>query len=238
MQLRWHFSERDATRLRSFVASQSSKRLVLERQRRNVDRKDIDISASSTWRVLVGCLTTSQQPSGDNSKVARFLGTDNPVLDLEACSKAKRLAKTASRSLSAAGLRRNIIIGEQLAQAVENFNGPTWRELQDSMKSLVSHTTLAKERDSASLFRSTFSGIGPKQSRNLIQWIGLSRYVVPLDSRFTRHLHEIDFPVPASAATLQDETYYRFVEDGIQHVAKEAGVYPCIYDACVFASFE
>ena len=238
MELHWHFSERDTSRLATFVSSQSGKRLVLERQRRNVHRKGIDLSDASTWRVLVGCLATTQQPSGDNSKVARFLDSDSPVLDLKACSKTPNLAKSASRALSAAGLRRNVVIGEQLQLAIESFSGAAWRTLQLSLENLVSHTTLAKERESANLFRQTFKGIGPKQSRNLIQWIGLSRYVVPLDSRFTKHLTQIGFPIPVSASTLQDEAYYRFVEDGIQHISKAAAVYPCIYDACVFASFE
>ena len=153
-------------------------------------------------------------------------------------SQASGLSKTASRVLSAAGLRRNVIIGEQLEVAIDSFSGSKWSELHRSLKAIVSATSLSKERETAALFSATFNGIGPKQSRNLIQWIGLSRYVVPLDSRFTRHLKAIGFPVPVSAPALQDEACYRFIEDGVQQLAKTAGVYPCVYDASVFASFE
>ena len=238
MDLHWEFTDHDVERLSTFVRAQSAKRLVVERKRRNVDRKDIDTSDAATWCVLVGCLVTTQQPSGDNSNVARFLASESAVLDLKACRANQNLAKTASTALSTAGLRRNLIIGEQLAHAVQFFSGKNWQALHDSLKTLVSHTTLNKERQTASRFRETFRGLGPKQSRNLIQWIGLSRYVIPLDSRFSRHLKEINFPIPVSAATLQDENYYRFVEDGIQQLARAASVYPCMYDACVFASFE
>jgi hypothetical protein len=68
--------------------------------------------------------------------------------------------------------------------------------------------------------------------------MGLSKYEIPLDSRMVKVLRELQFPVPLSAVALADEDYYCFIEDGIQNLMAEIGVYPCVFDACAFASFE
>lgn len=68
--------------------------------------------------------------------------------------------------------------------------------------------------------------------------MGLSKYEIPLDSRMVKVLKALEFPVPLSAKALADESYYCFIEDGIQQLMAEIDVYPCVFDACAFASFE
>ena len=68
--------------------------------------------------------------------------------------------------------------------------------------------------------------------------MGLSKYEIPLDSRMVKVLKVLEFPVPLSATALADESYYCFIEDGIQQLMKAIGVHPCVFDACAFASFE
>jgi len=77
-----------------------------------------------------------------------------------------------------------------------------------------------------------------KQSRNFIQWLGFSKYEIPLDSRIVKVLRSMDFPVPLSPKALADEEYYCFIEDVIQVVMQEVGEYPCVFDACAFASLQ
>ena len=57
-------------------------------------------------------------------------------------------------------------------------------------------------------------------------------------SRIIKVLRELKFPVPLSSTALADEAYYCFVEDGIQEIMSRIGVFPCVFDACAFASFE
>jgi hypothetical protein len=78
-----------------------------------------------------------------------------------------------------------------------------------------------------------FEGIGPKQSRNLWQWLGLTRYEIPLDSRVTRWINKhLSFRVETAA--LADPAYYEMMLDHIQTLCKRAGVLPCVFDAAAF----
>ena len=79
-----------------------------------------------------------------------------------------------------------------------------------------------------------FLGFGLKQSRNVLQSLGLTRYEIPIESRLTDWLNEVGFPVRSSAGALQDAKYYRFISDGIHMPCERSGVIPCI-DAAVFA---
>src|SRR5262249_34104697 len=81
-----------------------------------------------------------------------------------------------------------------------------------------------------------FAGFGPKQSRNLLQCLGLTRYEIPIDSRITEWLNEFGFPVHLSAPVLGDRAYYCFVMDGVRELCKVSDVLPCILDAAIFAS--
>ena len=80
-----------------------------------------------------------------------------------------------------------------------------------------------------------FLGFAPKQSRNLLQSLGLTRYEIPIDSRLTDWLNDVGFPVRLTATALVDDNYYRFISNGIQTLCERSGVLPCIFDAAVFA---
>jgi len=238
LQLTWFFSEDDAVARKGFVAAHAKHALVLDRARLNVRRQGIDITAATAWKVFIGCLVTTQQRSGTGSTVSRFLDSGTTILNLRKLLESKSIEMLARHELSKAGLRRNEIIADQISSAVDYFGGKKWKTVSESLESILTYPTLRKERKVAAFLSGTFKGLGPKQSRNFIQWIGLSRYAVPLDSRFSKHLREISFPVPVAATALQDEGYYCFIEDGVQKLAELAECYPCMYDASVFASFE
>ena len=81
-------------------------------------------------------------------------------------------------------------------------------------------------------------GFGPKQSRNLWQTLGLTRFEIPIDSRITKWFNRFGFPLKLSANALSDPNYYDFVMDGIQEVCDASSVYPCVLDAAIFADFD
>lgn len=82
------------------------------------------------------------------------------------------------------------------------------------------------------------SGFGPKQSRNLLQWLGLTRHEIPIDSRVMSWLNDNGFPLPMSSRLLLYNDYYEFVENGIHELCRLCNVFPCVFDAAVFASFD
>ena len=81
-------------------------------------------------------------------------------------------------------------------------------------------------------------GFGPKQARNLLQALGLTRYEIPLDSRITKWLNEFGFPMTLSSSALGDSGYYELVLDGIQELCRHSDGYPCVLDAVIFTSFD
>jgi hypothetical protein len=106
------------------------------------------------------------------------------------------------------------------------------------VNSLIRPVEPEAESEVAEYLDDRFKGLGPKQSRNLLQGLGLTRYEIPIDSRITKWLNKFGFPFHLSASALTDRHYYRVVSDGIQHVCEAAGVMPCIFDAAVFASYD
>jgi thermostable 8-oxoguanine DNA glycosylase len=106
------------------------------------------------------------------------------------------------------------------------------------LERLRRHEHIAEEREVANFIDDTFWGFGPKQSRNLLQMLGLTRYVIPIDSRVLKWIKDIGFPVPSSSGLLGYRDYFEFIEDALNELCHRAGVYPCILDAAVFGSFD
>jgi hypothetical protein len=90
-----------------------------------------------------------------------------------------------------------------------------------------------RERDAAHFAAINLDGIGPKQSRNLWQWLGLTRYEVPLDSRVVGWINR-NLSIQVDAEKLSDDRYYERVVDYLQDACDRAGVLPCVFDAAAF----
>ena len=77
-----------------------------------------------------------------------------------------------------------------------------------------------------------FDGLGPKQSRNLWQWLGLTRYETPLDSRVTDWINN-NLSVRVDKSKLLRSKHYEAVLDYIQALCEKAKVLPCIFDGSI-----
>lgn len=82
----------------------------------------------------------------------------------------------------------------------------------------------------------TLKGIGLKQSRNLLQSLGATRYEIPIDSRITGWLNRIGCSPKIGSTALGDHAFYDLAMDGLVEICDRAGVFPCLFDAAVFAS--
>lgn len=242
MEYMWVIEQGHKKTYSSFVEEYLDHPFVKNRISRNISRNNTNIKKSDFWRSFVGCLLTSQQKSGAGTPLSEFMNKKgNKILDIQYCLDEPYLLDIASNAISESGLRFSNNIAGWLVEAVAFIKDGGWDETKSNLESISSYTTKKKERLVVDFLsnKDHFKGLGPKQSRNLIQAMGLSRYEIPLDSRMMKVLKDVlDFPVPLSSSALSDEDYYRFVEDGIQLILKEIDVYPCVFDACVFASFE
>jgi thermostable 8-oxoguanine DNA glycosylase len=104
--------------------------------------------------------------------------------------------------------------------------------------SLKNDDSQTNERQHARILANKLIGFGPKQSRNFIQTLGLSKYEIPIDSRIIKWLNAFGFPLKISSIVLQDAYFYEYILDVIRELCDRAEIYPCMLDAVIFASFD
>jgi len=243
MRIKITFSQHDVARVRDVVASMAAHPMVIERRERNVNRGGVDLAHATIWERHVGCLLTTQQKSSEDSAVQRFIRSHSPLLSLSECEKSGDIARLANSELSAfGGIRRTTVIPKHIAHNFRRLRAGGWSEL-DALLSPLGNAPGSKEaeRVCATGVDGLLEGFGPKQSRNLIQWLGLTQHEIPIDSRILRWLRKLgnsESLALLSSAALGKSEYYCCVMDTIQELCTEAGVLPCMFDASVFASFE
>lgn len=240
----WTVSDDSIEAWRQLVAANRGKDLPTRRRKLNVQRKGIDLSKEVIWRRLIGCQVTTQQPSGPTSRVKRFLESSSPLLQLREARKATSLQRFVQEELSRAGLRRGNVIGTHLHSTLQRLEGGEWAILIGHLETIRNYPTVHKERTVVRYLCSKddgreekrYPGLGQKQSRNFIQWLGLSRYEIPLDSRVLKTLKGLGANFVPNGSALVDEAVYLFVQDLLHMIAARLDIYPCELDACVFAS--
>lgn len=235
MDIQWLISADDVTRVKVLVESQSNNALVRSRQERNLATAKPEVTRESFWRAMVSMRLTTRQKSGPDSHVARFIRRNPFSLTYEAIHRAQRAEDFIANTLKAAGgIRFSDKIANELAHNFGILEEGEWASTLEQCNRLTSLVSREVEIDVANYVQDRFLGFGPKQARNLLQSLGLTRHEIPIDSRVTDWLNDFGFPVRLSAAALSDSNYYRFVSDGIQVLCEKCGVVPCIFDAAVF----
>ncbi len=188
---------------------------------------------------MVGCLLTTQQRSGPKSNVTRFLNIKPFPLSLRRCKNSKDINLLVISELQkSGGIRRTNKIADEIRTNITFLDSSFWSKMLVYLNRLMHEDNPALEREAAQLIAKNLKGFGPKQSRNLLQGMGLTKYEIPIDSRITKWLNEFGFPIELSASSLSDEPYYSFVSDGIQELCKKANIFPCILDASIFSTFD
>lgn len=239
MEINWTFAQHDIDSVRSIVNQYSSHPMVNDRVARNLADVRPPVARDRFWRAMVASLLTTQQRSGPDSAVARFINTKPFPLGYEMSLGRKQPRKYFADVLSRfGGIRRYDRIAEELTEDLTRLEGGLWGEIATVTETLRSSFNRPTEVAASDFIDEKLVGFGPKQARNLLQGLGLTRYEIPIDSRITRWLNDLGFPLHLSAAGLADRDYYKFVMEGVFQLCQASGVYPCIFDAAVFSSFD
>jgi len=239
MKLLWEFDPQDIARVRDFYEKHCEEPLVKSRISANLRTDKPRTSKGEFWDHMVGCLLSTQQRSGPESPVTKFILTKPSPLNYSICAKQDDLADFARAVLTDfGGLRRSTIIGKELAANMSFLRDGGWEPTLRHLDDLRTSSSPETEKRVAAFVDDNFKGFGPKQSRNLLQGLGLSRFEIPIDSRITKWLNAIGFPVKLTANALQDRNYYNFVSDGFQKLCEACDVMPCVLDAAIFSSFD
>ncbi len=234
-------SNGDIVAVRSLIERSKDTDFFRDRRVRNVAPPPPNFSRADFWRVLVGCLLTTQQRSTKGSAVDRFLNIDTFPLALNACEKQASVQTFVSKTLeSFGGIRRGVTISNQAEENWKRLGGGLWKEAEEWFEKLrqqrlrePQNKDRLLEREAAHWADKSFAGLGPKQSRNLWQWLGLTRYEIPLDSRVTNWVNN-NVSSKIEAKRLGQLKYYESALDCLQAICEEADALPCELDAAAF----
>lgn len=237
MNINWNISQSDIDKVKKVIA-ENENAFLQARQSRNVEKQNIVIDKDRIIKTMIMCLLTSQQRSGPNSAVGQFLRLDPFPLTIEKLTAIDNVEEFIKVTLQQNGLTRYVNrISSFFASNYRKIVERNWTVIND-LEVLKTSDPKIKERNIADNLAYDFNGFGPKQSRNFLQELGLTKYEIPIDSRITTWLNDFGFPVALTSSPLGDKGYYHFVSDGIQALCEKAEIYPCILDAAIFSSFD
>jgi N-glycosylase/DNA lyase len=239
MKLLWEIEDRDVARVRAFYSEHENNEFVVSRRRINVEGNPPKFSRPAFWKAMVSCLLTTQQRAGPNSAVSRFSGTRTFSLNYGRCRQQPNLERFARKTLvEFGGIRRSNRLAEEIQYNFTWLEDGGWDEIRESIARLKRNRSQKAEARAADFIDDSLKGFGPKQSRNLLQGLGLTRHEIPIDSRITKWLNEFGFPIVLSTTALADRNYYGFVADGFHSLCKACDIYPCLLDAAIFSSYD
>jgi hypothetical protein len=235
----WQIEPEDIAKVKDLFERHKSDPLVVRRIARNLSEDKQSVTKDFFWHLMIACLVTTQQRSGPVSAVNRFVSTNPFLLRHDLCQGQAELDLFVKTVLSDfGGLRRSTTIGREVKANFIYLESGGWEVTSQVLERVRLHPNVTTERYAAQFMDEHFQEFGPKQSRNLLQGLGLSRFEIPIDSRITKWLNRFGFPVKLNASALGDRNYYEFVSDGFQQLAEACGIFPCVLDAAIFASFD
>lgn len=238
MNIIFQVDESDIHRVESFYEIQKGSAFVRNRIKRNIMGEIAPYTKELFWQAMICCLITTQQRSGPNSAVTKFICTDPFPLPYCKDFGTGSMSEFVANEISKYGLRRGNTIGEEVKANHQWLEEGGWQIIDKMIEKLKKYKNKETERESAAVIIDHLKGFGPKQSRNLLQSLGLTRYEIPVDSRIIKWLNEFGFPLKLTSTALADREYFNLVLDGFQKICEACDIYPCVLDAAIFASFD
>jgi hypothetical protein len=231
----WTIDNTVLENIRKVIIDNIDSKLAKERKSKNIEKKGIDLSKNNVWKILVGCEITSRQKSGENSPTDQLLKSGSKLFDFNYC---KNNHNFIIEELKKFNLRRYNTIAEWLILIIKEWELGEWDILQKKLTLLKKDHSKEDEKQIIDYLRSgKYKGLGLKQSRNFLQWLGLSIYEIPIDSRVIKVLENCGCNFIPGPKALQDDATYEYLENGLQMISEELQILPCELDACFFHEF-
>jgi len=251
-QVKWTFSDKEIDDVLEIISDQEDDPFVQKRREQNVNRAEIEITPEQFWNAHLAALLTSQQRSGPDSHVSKFLKNKIETVGLDQCRNVDDVSGFVSETLEEhGGIRYYNNIGDACETNLERLDSGGRDELWSELELLIEARTRepkagdsGTEREAATYLSERLAGdglhrVGSKQARNILQILGLTRFEIPLDSRITKWLNaNFDLPYHVSGSGLSTPEYYHFIMDIVQDGCSTADVLPCVFDAAVFSSYD
>jgi hypothetical protein len=234
----------DAEIIKTFTRQQEGRLFVQKRFRENVEPKEVNQARDFIWFAHVGCLLTTQQKSGPGTPVTRFLNLRPFPIRLEDCLKGDIEEISRKELKNFRGIRFINKIPKQIKANANWLEDGGWELLENEFARLRAQRIrpavsgdFKAERNASRLVSANLGGFGPKQSRNFVQWLGYTRFEIPIDSKIKNWVNgNLSFKIDEKL--LSNWRYYETILDQIRGLCEQADVIPCMFDAAVFASGE
>jgi hypothetical protein len=244
MQWSVEIVQADIQAIQELIKKQDNHPVVKDRHVRNVLQPPLPVDEEMIWHSIIMCLITTQNKSGSGSAVDKFLNQRPFPLSLHKLRTLPDVDPYIEQVLSKIRIRRWKISTKCAQYNFQVLEQGGWQKVIDYQRELLSQRSQEPgsyhyklEREATHAVQEILKGLGPKQSRNFWQYLGLTRYEIPLDSRVLRWIKvNLGFYVPSSG--LSEEQFYSQVMDVIRELCLEAEILPCILDAAIFSSFE
>ncbi len=239
MKVTIEIEENDIQAIKKIIQDESNNDFVKDRI--NIINKP-KTSSEDFWHAIITGLLSSQQKSGPDSPVSKILHKKPFEFSLSILSSKKNIQSYVLSVLSSyKGIRFSNRISKFAAENYLIFNQEK-EQIKEKINRIVTSTEdkrASLEKDFCLFLIEKFNGIGPKQSRNILQSIGLSKYEIPIDSRIIKWIKKfMHYELPLDAKLFSSEDYYSFTLKIIQDMCKKTDIIPAIFDACVFSSFD
>ena len=204
----WTIDNTVLENIRKVIIDNIDSKLAKERKSKNIEKKGIDLSKNNVWKILVGCEITSRQKSGENSPTDQLLKSGSKLFDFNYC---KNNHNFIIDELKKFNLRRYNTIAEWLILIIKEWELGEWDILQKKLTLLKKDHSKEDEKQVIDYLRSgKYKGLGLKQSRNFLQWLGLSIYEIPIDSRVIKVLENCGCNFVPGPKALQDDATYEY----------------------------
>ncbi len=240
MKIDWQVDPRDVDRIQKFVNEYLDDGFVRNRISRNLADTKQKVGKEEFWKKMISARLTTRQKSSPDSPVPQFIRTEPFPLRYEVVKKQQSVEDFIVRTLTAHGgiLDYNKIGNEMNSNFHELEQEGQWEETLNQVNKLLISDDKMLERQIAKYVDDLLTGFGPKQSRNLLQSLGLTRYEIPIDTRVIKFLNKFGFPFELNKPDLSNPVFYECVLDGIQVLCAASNIYPCVLDAAMFVSFD
>lgn len=243
MAIQWNITPNEVDRVKLFVKENEFRNFVKKRKKENIELPPPSLNRNLIWEVQFDCILSTQQKSGPSSAVAKFMHEKPFPFEYSICSEQTNLKGYVTETFKKySGIRFIDKISRWVELNYSWFNNGGWERFEETIDPLIEQRRrLPKiedqitERYACEAIRTFLMGIGPKQARNYLQLLGLTRYEIPIDIRFLHWLKEYQLPIDIEQKALSYPPTYNAVLDKIQELCIKAGLLPSLLDACVFA---
>jgi hypothetical protein len=234
----WRVTAADTACAKAVVEKQDKTKIVRDRYERNLAKVQSPVTKDRFWRAMVCMRITTQTPSGPKSAVAAFQRHQPFPLSYEITRTSANRLDFIQKTLKNHGLIRFLpTVSKQLNDNFNLLERGEWQRALHQCNRLTHLERRETEVEVADYIDDKFDGFGPKQSRNVLQALGLTRYEVPIDSRVADWLNQqLKFPFYVDNKRLPNKKYYNVILDAICKLCEECEIFPCVLDASIFSA--